>query len=405
MRAISASAAPRAGAAIFVILVAISSLSPLGINIIVPSLPSLAREFGVDYGVAQLTLSVFLASMAVFLILTGPLTDMFGRRPVLFAGLGIFLAATVAAALAPNISVLIAARVVQAAGAGAGVVIGRAAVGDLYERERAASMMGYLTMAYGLSPMLAPLIGGLLEEWRGWRASFVFLALVGTVVVAVAWRVLPETARSRAAGGPAPTFFGALYELARVPAFWAIALTNALASSVYFTFLGGGAFVSEHHLGLSPAAYGFYFILISLGYIGGNWVTGRHAVRVGPMRLVTAGGAIVFVAVLAMVAAERIGVLVEATFFVPTFFIGFANGLVTPNCVAIGASIRPRLAGTAVGIAAGLQLGVGAAASTAVALWIARDQSPFPLVAQMLIVAALTVAGVIIAGRLLRREA
>jgi DHA1 family bicyclomycin/chloramphenicol resistance-like MFS transporter len=117
VRAISASAAPRAGAAVFVILVAISSLSPLGINIIVPSLPALAREFGVDYGVAQLTLSVFLASMAVFLILTGPLTDMFGRRPVLFAGLGIFLAATVAAALAPNISVLLAARVVQAAGA------------------------------------------------------------------------------------------------------------------------------------------------------------------------------------------------------------------------------------------------------------------------------------------------
>ena len=373
----------------FIVLVAIAGLGPLAINIIVPSLPGIAREFGSDYGVTQLALSLFLASMALFLVVVGPLADAFGRRPVLVSGLGLFVAASIAAWLAPSIHMLIGARVVQAMGAGACMVISRAIIGDLYDRERAASMMGYVTMAYGLAPMFAPVIGGTIDQWYGWRLSFVLLAVVGGAVSLLAWFVLPET--SRPSNGPSQSLGSAIAGLARLPVFWAIALTNALAASTYFTFLGGGPFVGEHVLGLSPSEFGAYFILAAAGYISGNWFTGRYAGAVGPLRLVEMGSLLILGSALVVWACDLMGLLGPLSFFIPTFVLGVGNGLVTPNCVAMSMSIRPHLAGTAAGITSGLSLGVGGLASTLVGIWLGHDERAFPLLAQLAGLGALTV--------------
>jgi DHA1 family bicyclomycin/chloramphenicol resistance-like MFS transporter len=393
---------PGTGVAGFVVLVSISALGPLGINMIVPSLPGLGRDLGVDYGVAQLAFSVFPFSMAFFIVLTGPLADIFGRRPVLFAGLGAYVLATLAAALAPNIESVIAARIIQAAGAGAGIVVGRASIGDLYERDRAASMMGYVTMGYGVAPMFAPMIGGVLEEVYGWRMTFGFLFLLGSVVLVASWKVLPETSRVRGPGEARPSFLGAIAELAVAPAFWAIALTNAFNSSVYFTFLGGGSFVGEHVLGLSPGVYGGYLMLVVAGYIAGNWFTGRYTVRLGPMRLMIAGCLLLIAVALVMLVADVAGALSPLTLFGPTVFMGFGNGLITPNCLALAISVRPRLAGTAVGFASGIQLGFAGLMSTVVGWWIAHDQSAFPLMAQLTAMAVLTLVFTLLSRRLLR---
>ncbi len=397
-----ASGQPRTGVPVFVVLVAISGLGPLSFNIILPSLPGVGRDFGIDYGIAQLTFSLFVVSMAVSIVLAGPLTDIFGRRPVLFAGLGLYLLATLAAVLAPNIATLVCARIAQAAGASGGIVISRAMIGDLYESDRAASMMGYLTMAYGLAPLLSPLIGGLLDEAYGWRSSFVFLLLFAAAILTATWRVMPETTSGRHAGAENLSYIGALSGLAVVPAFWAIVLTNAFASAVYFTFLAGASFVSESLFGLSPATYGGYLMLVVLGYICGNWLTGRYATRFGALRLVVAGSAMLVAVVLVMWAADLAGILSPATFFVPTLFMGLSHGLITPNCVALSIAVRRRLAGTAVGIGSGVQLGFGGLASTVIGWWIAHDARAFPLMAQMAATAALALVSVLAAARLLR---
>jgi DHA1 family bicyclomycin/chloramphenicol resistance-like MFS transporter len=384
----------------FIVLIAIAGLGPMSINIIVPSLPGIARDLGSDYALTQLTLSLFLASMALFLIVAGPLADALGRRPVLFAGLAVFLAATAAAWLAPSIHALIGARVVQGMGAGVCVVIGRAIIGDLYDRDRAASMIGYVTMGYGLAPMLAPAAGGLIDQWYGWRVSFLFLAACGIAVTLLAWRVLPETARpSHEASEP---LLAAIAGLARVPAFWAVALANSLGASTYFTFLGGGAFVGARVLGLSPSEFGAYFMLAAAGYIAGNWLTGRKAGAVGPLRLLRAGSLLILGSGLAMWLSDLLGQLGPLTFFLPTFVLGVGNGLVTPNCLALAMSIRPRLAGTAAGVASGLALGVGGLASTLVGIWLGHDGRALPLLAQVSGAGALTVVCAFVASRLMR---
>jgi DHA1 family bicyclomycin/chloramphenicol resistance-like MFS transporter len=385
----------------FIVVVAVAGLGPMAINIIVPSLPGIAREFGSDYAVTQLTLSLFLASMALFVILAGPLADALGRRPVLFAGLGVFLLATVVAWLAPSIHVLIAARIVQATGAGACMVISRAIVGDLFERDRAASMMGYVTMGYGLAPMLAPAVGGLIDQWYGWRLTFLCLAAVGVAVSLLAWRVLPETSRPQPK--TSEPLVAAIAGLARIPAFWAIALTNTLAASTYFTLLGGGAFVGERVLGLSPSEFGTYFMLAAAGYIGGNWFTGRHAGSIGPLRLATAGSLVILGSALLMWLGDVLGQLNPLTFFLPTFLLGIGNGLVTPNCVAIAMSIRPHLAGTAAGTTSGLALAGGGLASTLVGIWLDHDGRALPLLAQLTGIAVLAVACTFIASSSLTR--
>jgi multidrug resistance protein len=165
----------------YVILVAISAVGPLALNIFVPSMPGLQREFGVSYGVVQLTLTLYIIGMALCQLVYGPLSDRFGRRPVLLAGMALFVVASVWAVLATSMGMLIAARLLQAIGGASGLVLSRAIVRDLYDRDRSASVLGYITMAFVVAPMLAPTVGGLLDQFAGWRAIFVLLALVGAL--------------------------------------------------------------------------------------------------------------------------------------------------------------------------------------------------------------------------------
>lgn len=153
-------------------LIAVSMLTPFATTAIVPAMPAIQTGYGADYGTVQLVLSFFLASIAIAQIIIGPLSDRFGRRPVLLAGLGIFVAASICAALAPTIESLIAFRVLQGAGGSAGIVLGRAIIRDIFEPRKAASMIGYLTMGFAVAPMLAPLTGGILQETVGWTAIF-----------------------------------------------------------------------------------------------------------------------------------------------------------------------------------------------------------------------------------------
>src|SRR5690554_5364405 len=155
-----------------VILVTISTVSPLALNIYLPSMPSLVGLFDTTMARVQLTLSLYLAAFALAQIVIGPLSDRYGRRPVLLWGMVVFMLGSLACALAPDIDFLIAGRILQAAGGSTGIVLGRAIVRDLYDRRQAASMIGYVTMGLAIAPMVGPAIGGVLDHVFGWTASF-----------------------------------------------------------------------------------------------------------------------------------------------------------------------------------------------------------------------------------------
>ena len=176
----------------FAILVAISAIGPLALNLMIPSMPGLEKTFGVPYGTVQLTLTLYLIGMAVCQFIYGPASDKFGRRPLLLAGLSLFFIASVLAAIAPTIEMLIAARLIQAIGGSAGIVLARAMVRDVFTREKSASVISYITMAFVVAPMIAPVLGGFLEQYSNWRTGFWLLAAVGASVLSAAWIIAPR---------------------------------------------------------------------------------------------------------------------------------------------------------------------------------------------------------------------
>jgi len=378
---------PVASLSFIVLLVAVAAVSPLGINMYLPSMPGMARALHVDFTTIQLTLSLYLAAMAVGQLVMGPLSDRFGRRPVLLAGLGIFVSGSLICLLAPTIGVLILGRVVQAIGGCAGITLSRAIVRDLYGRNQVASMIAYVTMGMAVAPMIAPTIGGMFETFYGWRASFAFLAAFGCLALLFAFMKLPETNRTRGPAGPPGHLQKSYAVLLRSSPFWAYTLTTSFVSAAFFAFLAGAPYVMIELMGRSPAEYGLYFAMVPSGYILGNFATGRLAARLGPNRMILAGILVTFAGVGAMAAIFGTGFMHPTALFGPMFFIGMGNGLVLPSGIAGAVSVKPDVAGAAAGLTGSLQIGFGAVVAPIIGG--ALDQTVWPLIAIMSICALL----------------
>ncbi len=350
------------------ILVLVSAVNPLALNIYLPSLPTLVGVFDTTMAKVQLTLSLFLAAVAIAQIVIGPLSDRIGRRPVLLWGLVIFIAGSLICAFSASITTFLFGRILQATGGCTGIVLGRAIVRDLYDRKRSASMIGYVTMGLAVAPMVGPAIGGVIDPAFGWAASSVLMAIVGTLVLVAAFVNLHETNKLRRGGG-----FGGLArsyaELMSIPVFWAYALTAAFTSCVFFAFLGGGPFIASGLLNMSPAELGFYFMLVAGGYIIGNWLSGRYSGTVGVARMIFTGNILLLFAIASIGLFFALGLLHPLSLFGPVFFIGVANGICLPSSIAGAVSVRPDLAGAASGLSGSLQIGLGAI-TTALVGWL-----------------------------------
>ena len=237
-------------------LTLLAGISALSMNIFLPSLPMMAQYFDVPYGLMQQSVSLYLALSAVLQILIGPLSDKYGRRPVMMGALALFLLATLGTILAPTAGVFLFFRMMQAVVA-AGTVLSRAVIRDMVSDARAASMIAYVTMGMSLVPMIGPSIGGLLDQAYGWQASFAFLGLCGALVLALTFADLGET------HPPTDVSLGAQFRqypqlLVSLP-FWGYAGAAAFASGAFFAALGGAPFVASDVFGLSPAQTGMYF--------------------------------------------------------------------------------------------------------------------------------------------------
>ncbi|MFC1459997.1 multidrug effflux MFS transporter [Microvirga arabica] len=394
----AAVAGPAVKPGLIALLIAVSAVSPLGINMYLPSMPGMARALGVDFTTIQLTLSLYLGAMALGQLIIGPLSDRFGRRPVLLIGLLTFVAGSILCLLAQSIGVLIFGRIVQAIGGCAGITLSRAIVRDLYGRNQVASMIAYVTMGMAVAPMIAPTIGGLLETFFGWRASFAFLIVFGGLALVFAYWWLRETNHNRASGEAVRELLQGYGSLFRSRLFWGYTLVTSFVSAMFFAFLAGAPYVMIELLGRSPAEYGFYFAMVPCGYILGNFVTGRIAGTMGPNRMILAGTLLSLVSIAAMAVLIASGFLVPVALFGPMLFIGVANGLVLPSGIAGAVSVRPDLAGAASGLSGSFQIGFGALVAPVVGA--ALSSTVWPLISIMTICSMLAIASLaLVAGQ------
>ncbi len=362
------------------ILIAITAVGPLALNIFIPSMPTLVRAFDTDAATVQLALSLYLIGVAVAQLAYGPLSDRYGRRPVLLIGLALFLLGSIACLLAPSIEALIAGRVVQAVGACSGMVLARAVVRDLYDRSEAASKLGYIMMAMVIAPMIAPSIGGLLDWWLGWRASFAFVALFGLAILAAAFASLHETNLRRHTSTRPADLLAAFVRLLRLPAFNAYAWQGAFSSGVFFGFLGGAPYVMVEILGRTPAEYGLWFVVLSAMYMTGNFLSARLSARVGLDRMIWWGVVLSVVGTSLLLAAVLTGTLSPLTLFGTMSVVSVANGLSLPNAMAGAISADTQAAGAASGLAGFLQMGLGAALSYLAGALLTESALPLALI-------------------------
>ena len=355
------------GPVVTVLLTALVAFGAISTDLYLPSLPAIGAGFAADINQVQLTLSVFLVGFAVSQAVYGPLSDRFGRRPVLLGGLSIYLIASLACMTAPGIGSLIAWRFVQALGACTGVVLGRAIVRDVYGREGAARMLSYMGMAMALAPALGPILGGYLQVWFGWRANFAVLSGFGLICLLGVIFWLPETNVWRDATATRVSQIARNYRtLAADRVYLGYVLVCAFAYSGLFSFISGSAFVFIEVLGLSPDRYGLCFAVIVVGYMAGAFASGRLTLRLGIERLVLAGGLIGLAGGGAAAACAFAGLIGVAEIVAPVFLFMVGVGLMLPNAMAGAIGPYPRMAGTASALLGVIQMGLAALVGIAV---------------------------------------
>lgn len=357
-------------------LVLATAVGALSINIFLPSMPNMARYFDTEYALVQLAVSLYLAATALLQLFIGPASDRFGRRPVMLACMTVFLVGTLGAIYAPTIEALLACRLLQAFSA-AGIVLGRAVVRDTVDAAHAASKIGYVTMGTALVPMLGPMIGGFLDETYGWQSTFVLTLVFGLVAIAIIYFDLGETNHSRSSS--LASQFRTYPELLRSRRFWGYVFTAAFTSGAFFAFIGGGPYVSSEILNLSPSQYGFYFGILSVGYMLGNFCSGRLSSRIGINRMMLTGNIIAAAGMLLSICLFTLGYNHALCLFGPACFVGVGNGITLPNSNAGIVSVKPHLAGSASGLGGAMQIGGGAALSLVAAALLSPETGPFPL--------------------------
>lgn len=342
-----------------VALASISLVGPLCVHIFLPVLPALRDSLGVSEAVAQATFSVALFGMSAATLVYGTLSDRLGRRPVLLSGLALFLAGSLLALVAPGIEVLIGARLLQAVGAACGVTLVRSIARDAYGPERLVQALAYLTMAYTLGPMIAPVAGGVLVDAFGWRSVFAFSLIGGAIIAFVAWLVIYETKPAHAALHPGSILGGylALFSHLRFSAF---VFTTGFSTGAFMVSATTASYLMKDMLHRPATEFGLWFLAFPFGFFSGNFVSSRVGNRVSIERMVLTGSTLTMISAASQALLLGSGHISPAAIFIPGFFLTFSQGISMPYAQAGAMAIEPRLSGTASGVGVCLQNLLGA---------------------------------------------
>lgn len=351
----SVAAAPRTS-----VLILLTSLSVVSLNLFLPSLPAMADTFGVSYAAVSFALSGYLAVTAVLQLILGPLSDRYGRRPVMLSALAIFTLGSMGAALTSDIYVFLACRVLQGAMV-AGSTISRAVVRDTKAPQDAAATLATIGAVMALAPMVAPILGGVLDAAFGWRASFWLFTLMGLCLLWLCLRELPETNHRKQKDFTAQ--FRAYPDLLSNRVFWGYTLCIACSSGVFFSFLAGAPYVAAQSFGIGPAQIGFAMAATPLGFMIGNAITARLLARVPLARLMVVGRVLTLLGLIPILLVTLYALPHPALYFGAMIFIGVGNGFSIPTGSAGVMSVRADLAGSAAGLSGALMVGLGAVLS------------------------------------------
>lgn len=373
---------------LLLMLVAMNGLAPVSLYILVPALPILAKTLGSDVSAVQLNVSLFMVGLAISQLVTGSLSDRFGRRPVLLGGFGLAVIATIICMFAETLPQLIAGRFLQALGSATGMVMSRAIIRDLYPRERVGGMISLVIAVMMIAQLLSPLIGGLLETSFDWRAIFYFMAATSVIITAGIAMGLPETRPERGSADQSG-FFKDVRALSKSRVFFGYVLCQMLASAIIFTFAGGGPYIVVNQMGRSTAEYGVWFASSGFAYLLGNLVSVRLSPRHGIDRMIWLGIAL-------QIAGSVLNVIWGVTGLnqTPSWLFGthmivmFGNAFAMANASAGAISIRPQAAGTAAGAMGFLQMGFGSLCSQLGAFLGGQFATPLPLNIAILIISA-----------------
>ena len=367
-----------------VTLVSLAGMSALSMNIFLPSLPGMTAYFDTTYAIMNLSISMYLAFTALLQLFIGPISDRVGRRPVVLISFIIFFLATIGCLVSTTIESFLFFRMLQAFIV-TGMVLSRAIVRDIVEDEKAASMIGYVTMGMAIVPMFAPAIGGFLNDLFGWKANFSMLLFMGIIIAAFAYFDLGETNKNVSKGFSKQ--FKKYPELFKSKRFWAYCFTTVFASGSFFAFIGGAPFVSKNSFELSSSAFGIYFGLTTLGYVVGSFISGKFSERFGIYFMLLQGSWITSLGLLLSLFIFWLGFGSATVFFGCMIIAGIGNGMVLPNANAGLLSVRPSLAGSASGIGGAIMLGVGAFLAYLAGLISTEHVGPYPLMYLMVFTA------------------
>ncbi|MDA5556412.1 multidrug effflux MFS transporter [Shimia sp. MMG029] len=338
-------------------LVLLTAMSVLSLNMFLPSMAAIAAEFSVPYAVANLSLGGFLAITVVLQVVIGPLSDRYGRRPVMLSGLAIFALGSAGCLWADSITGFLFWRMLQAAGV-VGIALSRAVVRDMHGPQEAASKLGYISMVMAIAPMLGPTLGGLLHESFGWRASFVLYLLMGVGLLALCWRDLGETNTDRAA--TMREQFATYPALLKSRRFWGYSLCIGFSVGAFYVHITGSVLVGAEVFGLSPAAVGMSVGTIAIGFSFGSFLSGKLAPRLPLWVLVLSGRIVGLVGLCIGLTIVLFGFIHPVTFTGAVIFVGIGNGLTLPSANSGAMSVRPKLAGSASGLSGAMSVGIGA---------------------------------------------
>lgn len=364
-----------------VTLILLAAVGILTLNMFLPSLNNMAVDFGVDYALVNLSIAGYLAVTAVLQVILGPLSDRYGRRPILLLSVGIFTAASIGCLLANSFWLFLAFRMLQGAIISA-TALSRAAVRDMFSAQDAAGVLGTITMVMAVAPMLGPGFGGLLDQLFGWRASFVAFTVMGVGLGVLVWLDMGETNLS-----PSETFtaqFRTYPELLKSRRFWGYALCLAFSVGAFYSFLGGAALVSGAEFDLTTAQLGLGMGSITGGFAFGNFLSSRLAKRKALSTMMIWGRLTACFGLACGLAFLMVDVVGVYTYFGAVIFVGIGNGLTLPACTVGAMSVRPKLAGSAAGLSGALMVAGGALMTSITGTMLTPQNGAWLLLAIML---------------------
>jgi MFS transporter, DHA1 family, multidrug resistance protein len=361
-------------------LLSVTLIGPMTIHMFLPAIPAVGKAFGISQPVAQSAFSVALFTMAIGTVFYGSLSDRFGRRPVLLTGLVMFTLGAAVSTVAPDIETLLAGRFLQGAGAACGVVLARAILRDVYGVDRLVKAIAYLTAAYVLGPMFAPIFGGALIDAFDWRAEFILAAVAGAGLMVIAVFGMPETHAGRSRGISMLSLLGAYRRLLGSIRFCGFAFQPGFSSAAFFAHASAAAFLITDTLGYSASEFALYFLFFPSGFMLGNIIAGRISDRVAPETMIVLGCVLAVAAIIVMGVLLATGPMTPLVLMVPGGVHTFGQGLSQPNSNSGAIATAPELAGTASGIVVFLQFFLGAVTSQLVGLMADGTTTPLLIV-------------------------